>query len=151
MLEAVHSVRVPDVGIGLGVGVEAARSAASLAARFWSLFSFQMARFSSWERLAIGGRGEGVGRGTAGFSIGIEGVGKGLGSVSGVVGAGVSGMVSAGVSGTGGRWVGGWGIGFGWFRLLLGLRCFLVVVLLTAEPLIFALFAVWYQEKFGKI
>ena len=25
------------------------------------------------------------------------------------------------------------------------------LVLLTAEPLIFALFAVWYQEKFGKI
>ena len=27
----------------------------------------------------------------------------------------------------------------------------LAVVLLMAEPLIFALFAVWYQEKFGKI
>ena len=25
------------------------------------------------------------------------------------------------------------------------------LVLLTAEPLIFALFAVWYQKKFGKI
>ena len=25
------------------------------------------------------------------------------------------------------------------------------LVLLMAEPLIFALFAVWYQEKFGKI
>ena len=25
------------------------------------------------------------------------------------------------------------------------------LVLLTAEPLIFALFAVWYQEKIGKI
>ena len=126
MLEAVQGTilavgeRGLDVGVGLGVGVEAASSVARFSARFWSLFSFQRARFSSKERLAIGGRGEGVGEGSAGFSIRVEGVGRGLGGVSGVVGASVLG------TGVSGRWVGGWGVGFGWFRLLLGLRCFLV-------------------------
>ena len=90
MLEAVHGTMMDErgvgVGVGLNVGVEAARLAAR-SARFLSVFSFQKACFSSGEKLAIGRRGEGVGKGAASFSIRVEGVGKGLGRVSGVMGA----------------------------------------------------------------
>ena len=96
--------------VGVGVGLASARAAR----RFFRL-SLVLARRSSRERLATEGVGEGVGRGSAGFSIkAVEGVGRGVGGVIGVLGRG------KGVMGT------GWGIGFDSFRLLLGLRCFLV-------------------------
>ena len=86
MFEAVHSTTLEvgegglGEGMGLGVGVEATRSAARLAARFSSFVAFRRARFSSGES-ALRGGGEGVGRGFAGCSIRVEGVGRGLGGV----------------------------------------------------------------------